>query len=235
MRRRTKIAVITAVCVLAVGTVGAFAAPVIYRDFFAAPPAKTPTLTVDDSALDPRAGEELDPTALSGTWTIADGSEAGYRVDETLNGTDVTVTGRTSQLSGTLTVDGLSLTAATFELDVASIASDSAARDSYFKDQALRTAQYPTATFVLTEPVTLDAAPTSGEAVEHEFTGELTLAGVTRSVTFTAQARTDGDTAQVAGQIPVTFSDYGVTAPNLGFVSVEPTGFVEFELVFTRT
>lgn len=235
MRRRAKIAVITAVCVLGAGTAAAIAAPVIYRDIIAAPAADVPMLTVDDSALDPQAGETLDIAALSGTWSIAEGSAAGYRVDEVLNGTDVTVTGRTSRVTGSLTVDGLALTAAAFEVDVASITTDSASRDDYFRDEALQAGRFPTATFVLTAPAEIDTAPVSGEAVEQQFTGDLTLAGVTRSVTFIAQARTDGATAEIAGQIPIVFADFGITAPSLGFVSVEPEGFVEFELVLTRS
>ena len=35
---------------------------------------------------------------------------------------------------------------------------------------------------------------------------------------------------QVVGTIPITFSDYGVEAPDLGFVSVEDTGSIEFSL-----
>jgi hypothetical protein len=35
---------------------------------------------------------------------------------------------------------------------------------------------------------------------------------------------------QVSGSIPITFEDYGVEAPSLGFVEVEDQGFVEFLL-----
>jgi hypothetical protein len=44
----------------------------------------------------------------------------------------------------------------------------------------------------------------------------------------------DGEGGQVAGSIPITFADFGVEAPNLGFVSVEPDGFVEFSLTIAR-
>ena len=47
---------------------------------------------------------------------------AGYRVAEVLNGTDVTVTGRTDEVSGTLTAGGQTVTQASFTVDVASIA-----------------------------------------------------------------------------------------------------------------
>lgn len=241
MRRRTKVITITAVAVIVLGGIVVIAGPLVYRDFIAAPAAEAPTLSAEKGgALDPAEsdvteGGILDPAALTGTWQLAEGSEAGYRVDEVLRGVDVPVTGRTSELTGSLTVDGLALTEASFEIDVASIATDQPPRDQYFRETALRVGEHPTASFELTEPVALDTAPASGEVLEHEFTGDLTIAGVTRSVTFTAQARTDGTTAEVAGQIPITFADFGVAAPDLSFVKVDPTGFIDFSLVFTKT
>ncbi|MGK0716642.1 YceI family protein [Leucobacter sp. W1153] len=234
MSKRTKIAVAVAVGIVAIGALVVTAGPAIYRDFLAPPPAETPLLTADDSTLSMGNGAPLEATALDGTWTLSARSVAGYRVDEVLNGTDVTVTGRTSEVEGTLTISELTLTEAEFTVDVGSISTDSPQRDSYFRDTALRTAEHPTATFRLTEPVVAPTTPRVGETVEQQLVGELSIAGVTQPVTFTAQVRTDGTTAEIAGQIPITFSDFGVQAPSLGFVSVENDGFVEFELVARR-
>lgn len=234
MRKRTKVMIAVALCVVVAGSVTAIAGPLIYRDFFAPPAADTPTLTARDGALEMGSTVALDPGSLDGRWIIASGSEAGYRVNEVLNGVDVTVTGRTDGITGELTVSDLTLEAAEFTVDVASISTDRSSRDDYFRGTAMRVREFPTATFRLTEPVTVEALPNLGETVEHEFTGELTLAGVTRTVTFTVQARTDGTVAEIAGQIPITFSDYGVTAPSLGFVLVEDAGFVEFQLLVER-
>jgi hypothetical protein len=44
-----------------------------------------------------------------------------------------------------------------------------------------------------------------------------------------------GASGQVAGSIPITFSDFGVDAPNLGFVKVEDSGAVEFSLQLERS
>lgn len=219
------------VCLLLVGAVAATAGPSIYRDFFAAPAVLAPTLSADQDTLQP-TGSTLDPTTLAGEWVVADGSEAGYRVDEVLNGTNVTVTGRTDDVTGSFAIDpsGLTLAAAEISVDVASISTDSAQRDSYFRDQALRASEFPNATFTLTTPVTLDAVPDSGGVVEAEAVGNLTIAGVTQEVTATVQVRSDGIGADIAGSIPITFADFGVTAPTLGFVAVEPDGFVEFQL-----
>ena len=235
MQKSQRILIGVGACVLAVGAAAAIAGPAIYRDFIAAPAADVPALSADESMLDGAAGP-LDPEELAGEWRVAEGSEAGYRVDEVLNGTDVTVTGRTGDVTGSFTIGagGLTLEAAELAVDVASIATDQPQRDAYFRDQALRADEHPRATFVLTRPVSFDAAPVSGDAVEAEATGDLTIAGETRSVTAPVRVRSDGRSAEIAGSIPITFADFGVEAPNLGFVSVEPTGFVEFQLTAER-
>ncbi|MFK4729737.1 YceI family protein [Agromyces mediolanus] len=232
MQKRTKIITVSIVAgALVLGATAAIAGPIVYRDLIAAKPDTAPTVT---AAPEASASDAAEPGDLSGAWTVGDGSFAGYRVDEVLNGTDVTVTGRTEQVTGELTVAGLTLESAAFQVDVASIATDSANRDDYFRTEALRTDEFPTASFVLTEPITVDAAPTVGEVQTIQATGELTLAGVTKPVTVELQAVLNGETGQVAGSIPITFADFGVDAPNLGFVSVEPSGSVEFSLELTR-
>ncbi|RXZ47222.1 YceI family protein [Agromyces fucosus] len=232
MQKRTKIITASIVAgALVLGATAAIAAPIVYRDLIVGEAEAAPSVTTPPSATVDAGTEASD---LTGQWAVADGSFAGYRVDEVLNGTDVTVTGRTSDVTGGFTVDGLSLTAASIEVDVASIATDSGNRDEYFRSSALRTDEFPTATFVLTEPITIDAAPVVGDVQTVQAAGELTIAGVTRPVTVDLDAVWNGGDGQVAGSVPITFADFGVEAPNLGFVSVEPDGFVEFSLVLTR-
>lgn len=234
MNKRGKAIIIALIAVAAIGTTAAVAAPMIYRNFFVEPAAQAPTLSADDSALDMNAGSVLDPASLTGNWSVGEGSFAGYRVDEVLNGSPVTVTGRTSEVSGTLTVAGLTLESATLEVDVASISTDSSQRDNYFRTQAMKVDSHPTATFELTSPVTISSEPVSGEVIDQTLTGDLTVAGVTQQVTFEVQMRSDGSTAEIAGQIPIAFADFGVEAPNLGFVTVESAGVIEFSIVAVR-
>ncbi|MFF2277008.1 YceI family protein [Agromyces sp. NPDC058126] len=230
MQKRTKIITASILAgALALGATAAIAGPIIYRDVIVGEADAAPSVTV--SPTDSSAADASGATGdLSGAWVVADGSFAGYRVDEVLNGTDVTVTGRTEEVTGELTVDGLTLTDASFTVDVASIATDSGNRDDYFRSTAMRADEFPTAGFVLTEPITVATAPTAGEVQQVTATGELTLAGVTRAVTVVLEAVLNGAGGQVAGSIPITFADFGVEAPDLGFVSVEPDGFVEFSL-----
>lgn len=236
MKKRTKIVIASVVAgVVVLGATAAIAGPIIYRDVIVGEADAAPSVTAAPSAPsggDAAAGAEAGD--LSGEWTVASGSYAGYRVDEVLNGTDVTVVGRTEQVTGTLQVEELTLSAAEITVDVASIETDSGNRDDYFRDTAVRVDEHPTATFVLTDAVVADEAPVVGEVQTIEATGELTLAGVTQTVTVELEAVLNGESGQVAGSIPVTFADFGVEAPNLGFVSVEPDGFVEFQLQLER-
>ncbi len=52
----------------------------------------------------------------------------------------------------------------------------------------------------------------------------------TLPVTVDAEVGLTETGARVAGSVPVTFADFGVQAPDLGFVSVEEAGEVEFLL-----
>ncbi|MFA5606256.1 MAG: YceI family protein [Leucobacter sp.] len=233
MQKSQKILIGVGVGVIAVIAIAAIAGPTLYRDVIAPPAAEAPSLSTNDSLLTDASNGSLDPTELAGEWVVRDGSEAGYRVDEVLNGTDVTVTGRTDQVEGSLVIGatGLTLEAADLSVDVASITTDSSSRDAYFHDTAMRVAEHPTAVFALTAPVTFTEAPETGATVDAQAAGELMIAGVTQPVTFDVSVRSDGRLAEIAGAIPITFADFGVNAPSLGFVSVEETGFVEFQLV----
>ena len=227
MQKKSKIILGTSAAVVVVLGVSAAAfGPAFYRDVIVGAPAAAPSVSADP------ADSTLDTSNLSGDWKIGTGSTAGYRVAEVLNGTDVTVVGKTEDVSGTITVDGSTLKDATVTVDVGTIATDQAPRDDYFRGTAMEVSKYPDATFKLTQPV--DAAvPASGQVATVQATGELTMHGVTQSVTVPLQAALSGDGVQVSGSIPITFSDYGVEAPSLGFVKVEDSGSVEFLVAAT--
>ncbi|WP_426310299.1 YceI family protein [Cellulosimicrobium sp. E-16] len=220
MRRRTKVLVGVGLGVVVLGGAVVAFGPGLYADWNNRAAAEEPTL--DASSGDAGA---LDPTSLAGDWTVADGSYAGYRVHEVLQGEDVTVTGRTDEVTGSFTVADGALTEATIEVDMASVATDEPPRDAYFRGDALEVGTYPTATFALTSPVELPAG-----SADVELAGDLTIHGVTQAVTVEAQVGTTADGVQVVGSVPITFSDYDVTAPSLGFVTVDDAGSVEFGL-----
>ncbi|MGL3806674.1 YceI family protein [Paeniglutamicibacter sp. R2-26] len=223
--------------VIALVVAAVFIGSRIYADAVSAQADDVPTITATPSsgtASDAGStGSSSTPRDFSGTWAVGPGSYAGYRLDEVLNGSDVTVTGRTEDVSGSLTVKDNALTAADLTLNVATIATDSDRRDSYFRTSAIDTSQYPEATFTLTKPVELTGAADGGTQT-FSITGDLTINGQTKSITADVQSAFSEGAAQLVGQIPVTWADFGVEAPNLGFVSVEDSGFIEFSLDVTQ-
>lgn len=169
-----------------------------------------------------------------GVWSVAADSTLGYRVQEVLGGIDVEGAGRTSDVTGSLTIAGNQATAAEFTVQMASITSDSDRRDGQFRGRIMSVDQFPTATFVLTAPIDFGAVPAEGESLTATATGDLTLRGVTRSVTFDVEAKLEGGRIGVLGSIPILFSDYSIPDPSNGFAVVKDNGLLEFVLVFDR-
>jgi polyisoprenoid-binding protein YceI len=209
----------------AVGLVAAAAigGPLVYAALEDdAPPAPTVQAQPSDAAL---------VSDTDGTWTVAPGSSAGYRVHEVLNGADVTVAGTTDQVSGSAVIAGGDLADADVTVDVASVRTDSGQRDSYFRGNVMDVDAHPTATFSVTRPA--DLPELTGTPVTVPVTGELTLAGVTQQVQTEVSVVRTAAGVDVSGSVPVTFGDYGIDAPNLGFVRVDDQGAVEFFLHLT--
>ncbi len=195
-------------------------------------PAATPATPATPTTGSPAGSISTD--SPDGVWTIRADSTLGYRVAEVLGGVDTEGAGRTNQVSGDLTIDGTRATAAEFVVDMASITSDSDRRDNQFRSRIMSTNEFPTATFRLTEPIDFGTVPAEGVAITATATGDLTLRGVTQSVTFDVEARLEAGRIGVLGSIPVAFSDYGIPDPSNGFAVVKDNGLLEFVLVFDR-
>ncbi len=190
--------------------------------------------TVVSGSTDSTSGTASPADGVDGEWIIGGESEVGYRVNETINGLDKTANGRTKDITGSLTIEGTTVTAGEFTVDMTTVSSDEGRRDGQFRGRIMEVDQFPTATFVLTEPIDFVQIPAEGGTVTAEATGDLTLHGVTKSVTFEVQATFKNGLIGVLGQIPVTFADYAIDNPSFGSVSTEDHGLLEFVLVLDR-
>jgi polyisoprenoid-binding protein YceI len=190
--------------------------------------------------------EQQAPVATGGTttgdpdgaWTIQTGEDvfAGYRIQELFARDTIkqTATGRTPAVSGTLTLQGDQITTVDITADLTQLASDQSRRDESQRNDGLQTATFPDAIFTLTQPITLPEAPAEGVTVEVDAVGDLTLHGVTRSVTIPLQATLTGGQINVAGGLPIVLSDFQITAPDNPFVAVDDNGELEVQLVFVK-
>ena len=223
--------VIAAFALLLVGVVGG---PYVYIHFIE---GKAPApLSVNTSNSSTASSDSSSSSSIDGTWKVTSGSTVGYRVNETLFGQSNTATGRTNSVTGSLTVAGHTATAGSFTAALTTVASDKAQRDRQFQGRIMNTATYPTATFKLTQPIALGSEPTDGVTVTKQATGELTLHGVTKSITFTVSIKKTGSTVAASGSVPVVFADYHIGNPSFaGTVTTEDHGTLEFLLNFTRS
>jgi len=199
------------------------------------------TELADDAAT---TGAAVTLDSLGGSWTTitidpanaeqADKFYVGYRVDEVLFGQNVTATGRTRDVVGTLVFDGSTLTNADFTALMATVTSDESRRDGQFRGRIMAVDEFPEATFTLTQPIALDAVPSEGEVVTLSAMGDLTVRGTTKSVTFDLKAFHSAGTITVTGEIPIVFDEWGVPNPTGGPATTEDHGSMEFLLTFAR-
>ena len=247
---RSRLITIVVIAILAVGIGGFIVYDQVLRGDSAAaltlptasssPSTTTPAGSSDGDA--PAAPAASFDGAVAGTWTVAAGSVAGYRVREQLANlpAESDAVGRTDQVTGSITIESsgstTTLTAAMLTVDTTSIASDKSQRDNRMRREGLQTDTFPTATFTLTAPVEVPAAALDGTASDVTLTGDLMLHGVTKSVSIPAQAQLVDGTISVAGSISFPLSDYSITAPNIGgfIVSIADTGTLEFLVDFSK-
>lgn len=190
-------------------------------------PLTMPTKEGDSSRVAPAPQSAGVVPDLAGIWRVGPGSQAGYRVKEVLNGADVTVVGRTEEVRGSATIAGGKVTAGTIDVGVASLTTGNGARDSYFRGKVMNVAAHPNATFTMKTPIDLPEVQAGG--VKIAASGSLQLAGTVRQVPVGLTVAWQGSgSVAVSGTIEIKASDFGLTAPSLGFVSVEDDVVVEF-------
>jgi polyisoprenoid-binding protein YceI len=193
------------------------------------------------------AGSSSAPVSggIDGTWKVdtsigsfSDFSDSfvGYRVQEELASIGGnTAVGRTPNVSGSLTVAGTNVTAASIEADLTSLKSDDDRRDGQLSRQGLETATFPTATFTLTSPIDLGSVPADGTEISVTASGQLTLHGQTKDVQIPLKAKLSGSTIVVTGSLDIAFADYGISKPtSFAVLSIADTGTLELQLFFTK-
>ena len=201
--------------------------------------------SVEDDGTDTSTDDGGEPAGIEGTWTVdadtgsfdfesATGTFAGFRVEEELSTIgSATAVGRTGDVSGSITIEGTTLTAADVEVDLSTITTNESRRDNRAK-AALEVDQFPIASFSLTDPVDLGADPTSGP-VSVTAVGELTIHGVTLPAELAIEAQLEGDTIVLVGSTDIAFSDFGVEAPSAPIVlSISDTATIEVQLLLTK-
>ena len=178
---------------------------------------------------------------LTGTWKIASGSQAGYRVREKLGflPAQSDAVGRTSQITGgarfSESTGTVTISAASFDVAVNTLKSDRSMRDEKIHEIGLESSRYPTATFVLAKPLTVAASALSGKVARMSVTGAFDIHGVTKTETLPVEMSLSGSTFEAVGSLTFPWSEFGMTAPSIGgFVNVTGKATMEFDLRLQR-
>ena len=177
----------------------------------------TPTTTTGATATATAA------TASAGTWTVSDKSKATIRVREQLAGvslpSDAVLTATGAKGSFELNADGTFESGSKITFDLTTLSSDENQRDSFIKQDTLQVRQFPTAEFVPTKTSGLTLPLAANGTFTFTLTGNMTIKGKTKEVTFDITAKRDGGdlTATATANPSWKFGDFGMTAPSVPF------------------
>jgi polyisoprenoid-binding protein YceI len=222
MGRRARIVVLAVVGIVVVLVAGGYAVLALTGDD-APPPPRLQGAPARQGAAPVGAGR-WHPVAPAGSFV-------GYRVDERYLGVGVrTAVGRTSAVTGSVTVDGDRVEGADLRADMTTVHSDQARRDAALRSRAIETGRYPSARFTLAgPPVALGARPRQAK-------GTLTLHGRRAAIAVAVRGqRLSGDRLELVGSAPIRFATFAIEPPSVaGLVTVSDHGVLEFRLVLAR-
>ncbi len=180
-------------------------------------------------------------TELTGSWKVAAGSQAGYRVREKLGflPAQSDAVGRTSQITGGATFGEtggtVTITTASFNVAVNTLKSDRSMRDEKIHEIGLESSRYPTATFALSTPLTVSASALEGKVAHLSVTGTFDIHGTSKKETVPVEMSLSGSTLEAVGSLTFPWSEFGMTAPSIGgFVNVTEKATMEFDLRLQR-
>jgi len=180
-------------------------------------PSATPTPTTTATAT------ATATTASAGAWSITDKSKATIRVREQLVGvslpSDAVLTATGAKGSFELKADGTFTTDSKITFELTTLSSDERDRDNFIKNDTLRVRQFPTAQFVPTKTGGLTSPLAASGTFTFTLTGNMTIKGKTKEVTFDVTAKRDGSdlTATATANPSWKFGDFGMTAPSVPF------------------
>jgi polyisoprenoid-binding protein YceI len=164
-------------------------------------------------------------------------SQASYHAREQLVGKTLPsdAVGTSQSVSGSLVLgtDGSVLTdQSKISVDLTRLQSDESRRDNFIKNDTLQTSRFPMATFV---PIAVQGLPTplptSGQAT-FQLSGDLTVHGVTKPVTWQVTASFADTTVSGSATTAIKITDFGMTPPKAGPVLSIEDGLT-LELAFT--
>ncbi len=152
---------------------------------------------------------------------VPEESAARYRVQEELAQVgESEAVGETQAIIGQFAFDetGLPLGCSRFDVDLRTLASDSARRDNYLYTNTLEAETYPLATFVLRAVEGLDAPLAEDDETTLRLIGDLTLRDVTKLVAWEANVTMTEGALTGAAATEFEMPDFAIETPSVPVV-----------------
>ena len=164
------------------------------------------------------AAEMAEPVEFS---ILSSESLATFTLEEDLRGARTTVLGSTSEVAGKIMVDLIDPAASSIGnivINARTLETDQSFRNRALRSNILKSAQ-DAYEFIVFQPKQLSNFSAEslavGESITFDITGDLTVTGVTNSVTFNAKVSLESET-QISGSatVNVLYRDFGLTIPS---------------------
>lgn len=183
-----------------------------------APDSDETTAEDDTTESDTTEGDSASVPERALYRITEDESEARFIIDEVLGGVPTRVVGTTPRLAGDVIVnfsDPAASQIGQIAINVRTLRTDQEFRDQAIRGQILRSAQdeFEFVTFAPTALSGLPSTPVSvGETLNFQITGDLTVRGETRTVTFDAEVVvTSEDRITGFASTDILYPDFGIT------------------------
>jgi polyisoprenoid-binding protein YceI len=171
-------------------------------------------------------------------FSLSEGSEVRFYIDEVLLGNDKTVIGTTPGVTGDIQFDlanPLATTVGIITVDASQLATDDNRRNGQIQNRILESSseEFKFITFEPTSITGLPEAVAVGDTFNVQMTGNLTIRGATVEETFEVAVTVVSETElQGLGSTTILHADYGLSIPRVPMVaSVEDD--VKLEIAFT--
>ena len=208
-----------------------------------AAPAEPTTAAPQPTEPAPAGPTTAEVTSGPATYTFLAGETiARFVIDEVLSGNPKTVIGETDGVTGSITLDLSAPAEAALgpvEVDLTGLETDNGFRTRALHEAILQTGKEGNqfATFTATQIDGLPETVTPGTSYELKITGDLTIKGTTRQVTFDATVTpVSADRIEGTASLTVPYADFGVDIPFLPpqVASVEDLFRLEIDFAAAR-
>lgn len=192
---------------------------------------------VPAAAASPAAAAGSATAAGAVRYAIGMGSEGAYTVNEKFANLPAPndAVGKTDQVTGQIVLgpNGQVVEGGRIVVNVQSLKSDQDRRDNYIRNTSLESSKFPEATFVIRSAEGL-MGPLGASPTDFRITGDLTLHGVTRPVTWNATASQSGDTINGTATLTVKMQDFMITPPMIAILTTSDMAKLDLKIVARR-